>query len=149
MTWVPRPDQYDVAWWGPPPALVLDCLKRLRSDRAAGDPRGVDRGKLTAAAAEQRATCATALVRLWTIFAERRTVDLSDPVSALGASWATLQTDAEAAFQAALLRAKATPSDDHMTARYVLGFVEYWLRSSDGQAPAIVTQHVPRDRKAA
>lgn len=149
MTWVPRPDHYDVTWWGPPPALVLECLERLRSDRAAGDPRGVERGKLTAAAAEQRATCATALVRLWTIFAECRAADLSDPVAALGASWATLQADAEAAFQAALVRAKTRPTDDRMTARYVLGFVEYWLRTVDGQTPAIVAQHLTQARKAA
>lgn len=149
MTWVPRPDQYDATWHGPPPALVLSCLKQLRSDRAKGDRAFVDRGRLSATDADQRAICATGLVRLWTIFAEARTVDLSDPVATLGASWAMLQTDAAAAFQSALARAKVEPTEDRMIARYVLGFVEYWLRTVDGQPPAIVAQHIAQDRKAA
>lgn len=81
-------------------ALVAE---RLRDDRAAGDPRNVEAGRLTQQQADDRARVSNALALQWRAIARR------EPIPWLDAGHAEIRADLESAAAATARQAAKTP----------------------------------------
>lgn len=84
-------------------AGLAAVAERLCADRAAGDPRQLEAGRLTQAQAEDRARVSGALAAQWRAIADRR------PIPWLDASSAEILADLERAAEATARHAARSP----------------------------------------